>query len=126
MIGFCILDSVFLFVSLTAIPCGILMIAAPDGRFLLLDPRLVEHSLLRTYLVPGMALFLVGLASLYAWWQRRRRAQGAWRWGMAAGAMLIAFELVQIAVIQQFHMLQVVYLVCGTFIVIRSRRSVGS
>jgi len=117
---------VLLFVTMTAIPCGILMISAQDGRLLLLDPHLIEHSLFRTYLVPGIALTTVGLTTLVAFVVARRGGIGANRWAIVSGAMMIAFELVQIAVIQQFHVLQVVYLICGALIILGKRSEVRS
>lgn len=107
------------FVAITAIPCGIMLMIQPDGHLLQLNSNLISQSFLHNYLVPGIALtFFVGCINLYAafkLWKKHYR--GAF-WAGAGGLMIIAFEVVQISVIQTYDWLQFVYLLLGFFIVL--------
>ena len=107
------------FVAITAIPCGIMLMIQPDGHLLQLNINLINQSFLHNYLVPGIALtFFVGLVNLYAAFKLWKKHYRAAFWSGAGGLMIIAFEVVQITVIQTYNWLQLVYLLLGFFIVL--------
>ncbi|NCU03866.1 MAG: hypothetical protein GXC73_07755 [Chitinophagaceae bacterium] len=107
------------FVAVTAIPCGIMMMIKPDGSLLQLDMQLIRHSTFPNYFVPGFALtFLAGGVNLVAVLQLFRKKQKALNWAIAGGLMIVAFEVVQILVIQTYSWFQTVYLLCGFFMIL--------
>ncbi|MFT3843799.1 MAG: hypothetical protein QM725_02005 [Lacibacter sp.] len=107
------------FIVITAVPCGLMMMIKPDGSLLQLDINLISHSFLRNYFVPGVALtFFAGGINLLALWMLWKNKKHGLFCSIAGGLMMIAFEVVQIAVIQTFSWLQLVYLLCGFFMVL--------
>lgn len=107
------------FVAFTAIPCGIMMMIQPDGSLLQLELQLIRQSVFHNYFVPGIALtFFVGGVNLVAVIQLFRKKQNGLAWAIAGGLMIVAFEIVQLLVIQTYSWLQTVYLVCGFFMVL--------
>lgn len=107
------------FVAVTAIPCGVMMMMRPDGSLLQLDLQLISHSIFHNYFVPGLALtFFAGGISLFAAIQLFRKRKNALNWVITGGLMIVAFEVVQILVIQTYSWLQTVYLLCGFFMIL--------
>lgn len=107
------------FVAVTAIPCGVMMMIKPDGSMLQLDLQLIRHSIFPNYFVPGLALtFFAGGFTLFAAIQLLRKRKNALNWVITGGLMIVAFEVVQILVIQTYSWLQTVYLLCGFFMIL--------
>lgn len=107
------------FIVITAVPCGLMMMIKPDGSLLGLDINLVNHSFLRNFFIPGFALALfAGGINLTAFLKIWKKQKNALLWSIAGGLTMIVFEVVQIAVIQTFSWLQLVYLLCGFFMVL--------
>jgi hypothetical protein len=107
------------FIVITAVPCGLMMMIKPDGSLLQLDINLINHSFLRNYFVPGLALtFFAGGANLVAFLKLWKKNKQALLWAIAGGIMMMAFEVVQVAVIQTFSWLQLVYMLCGFFMLL--------
>lgn len=107
------------FVAITAIPCGVLLMVQPDGHLLRLSSNLISQSFLHNYFVPGLTLaFFVGGINLFATFKLWKKHYRGPFWAGAGGLMIIAFEVVQISVIQTYNWLQLVYLLIGFFIVL--------
>lgn len=47
-----------------------------------------------------------------------KKQKNALLWCIAGGLMMMAFEIVQVAVIQTFSWLQLVYMLCGFFMLL--------
>ena len=107
------------FVAVTAIPCGMMMMIKPDGSLLQLDMQLIRYSMFPNYFVPGFALtFFAGGINLVAAIRLFRNRKTALNWVITGGLMIVAFEVVQILVIQTYSWLQTVYLLCGFFMIL--------
>ncbi|MBX9782626.1 MAG: hypothetical protein K2X48_04945 [Chitinophagaceae bacterium] len=108
------------FVGFTSAVCGALMMIEPSGSFLMLDPVWLKHSSFKDYSAPGLILCVVGAANLFAWYRvSGKKTQWLW-WALAAGILIIGYELVQMILLQFTYWLQYIYIISGFFIVLTS------
>ena len=104
------------FTAVTAIVGGTLFIARPDGGLLGADAALLAGTPFADWRIPGLLLALmgVGFVAVAGWqWIRGARADVL---AIVAGTGLVAFEVVEFAMIG-FHPLQAVYALVGVAIV---------
>ncbi len=88
------------FLSISALGGGLALILGPRGEFLQLDPAKLEGSMFDSYLIPGLALYIVlGLGPLAAIWMALRRNRWASAAAIALGGALLIFMAVEIAVV---------------------------
>ena len=113
------------FLALTAFAGGIGLLADLNAPPL----ETLEGSIFRSFLIPGLALFLVvgGSALTAAVLHIRRHALAGYS-GMAAGLIIIAFEIVEVMVIGSdqgvARMLQIFYASLGLAILLFSSAKV--
>ena len=117
-----------LFTAATGILGGALLVIEPDGHILAVDPALLSSTPFSDWFWPGMLLgVLVGAGFLLAaFWQWQHGWMASWV-SVAAGIGLIAFELVEFALIG-FHPLQPSYAVIGAAVIVLAlqvRRELG-
>ncbi len=104
------------FVSLTAIAGGIALIVT-NGMGM--PTTWLRGSPFSSYLIPGLVLaMVVGGANTLAAGMIFAKHQTGLLASLAAGIFIISFEMVEMAVIQQFSWLQALYLVLGLAILL--------
>lgn len=102
------------FTGVSAIICGALLIAYPDGSALGLPLYLLEPSPFNDFFIPGIVLtFVVGGSQLYALISNARRA-GSRNYSVEiAGILLGGWIVVQMIMIRQISWLHLIYLSIG-------------
>lgn len=108
------------FTGLTALAGGVLLMARPDGSLMQMAPAafaaLAQNSPFPDFFIPGLALAgIVGggmLGAATSLWQRRPYAYEV---AMAAGAALLAFEIVEFAAVG-FNRLQAFEAIVGLLV----------
>lgn len=101
------------FIALTSIPSGVAMITGA----LHIPPEFLQGSLFRNYTIPGLVLaIIVGGSSLLAAVTVFVRREWSIIISMVAGIMMASYEVVELAIIQQFSWLQVLYFAIGAVI----------
>lgn len=109
-----VLASLQAFIALGAIGGGFIFIRDPSGATMGLPVSLLEGSIFRDYLVPGLFLFVVnGLGSLAGAILTFARDRRAGPVAIALGLILMAWIVIQVAIIRSFHWLQVLYFALG-------------
>lgn len=112
-----------LFVAATALPCGAMMIASPDGSLMGLPLGLLRHAPFRTFLVPGLALGLcVGGSAAAAAVAVLLRHRAARLLTGIAGLVLLGWITVQVALIRTTSWLQALYLGLALVLLAAARR----
>ena len=102
------------FIALTSVPSGVAMITGA----LHIPPALLQGSLFRDYTIPGLVLaIIVGGSSLLAEVTVFIRREWSVILSMVAGLMMAGYEVVELAIIQQFSWLQVLYFAIGVVII---------
>jgi hypothetical protein len=96
-----------LFVALTAIPCGMMLVFEPNGSLLQLPLDVLGSTPFHSFLIPGVFLsIMVGGLNAIASVMCMFKKPFQYRWAMAAGVMLSLWILSQWAMISGFHWLQ--------------------
>ena len=102
------------FIGLGAIGGGFMLVKDPSGSALGLPASLLEGSPFHDFLIPGIFLLVVnGLGSIIGSgfsFARRRYAQET---GMALGAILVVWIVIQLAILRSFSWLHVLYFILG-------------
>ena len=109
---------------LEAIGCisgGIILIAAPDGRYMDM-PVEIMNGVFPDFLIPGIILLGLGVLNAIAFRSVLYRSKFAWIWaGFALGGLLIWFW-VEVTVIQVIHWLHIMWglpVIAGGLIILR-------
>ncbi|WP_121356319.1 hypothetical protein [Flavisolibacter nicotianae] len=106
-------------VVLTAIPCGLFLMAHPDGSLLDLPLSLLNNTPFTNFFIPGLILAaVVGGTSLAGLFFLLQRHPLAYKVTLASGLVLAAWILVQVLLLQSFHWLHGLYIgaaVCISF-----------
>ncbi len=106
-----------LFVAVTAIPCGIMLVGWPDGHLLQLPLTVLDHSPFSNFIIPGLVLlFAVGGTNALASIALLLRHRFAGMVAMAAGLCVIGWIAVQVLLTNVLFWLQPVYLAAGILI----------
>jgi len=107
------------FIGIGAVVSGALLIIAPDGRYLQMPLDMLKNAPFRSYLIPGMILFLIhgvgNIVSAVLCFRMRRIAAFS---GIFFGFGLIIWLFVQVNMIGGGHWLQYVYFVFGCLLLI--------
>lgn len=111
------------FVAFTAISCGAMLIARPDGAWMQMSISILTGTPFSNFLIPGIALgFAVGGSALFALIFVAFRRPFAQRLVLLSGIMLGGWITVQVlligasAILQAFYFfLAVILLVFGIF-----------
>ena len=108
------------FVGVTSVSCGAMMMLEPTGSLLWLDLHWLDHTRFQNYAVPGLLLALTGGVHLIAWsYLKTARKNSLW-WALAAGVLIVGYEVVQMIMLQMTYWLQYLYIIFGFFIVLMS------
>ena len=103
-----------IFVSLGAAVCGVLLICAPDGRYLQLSPALLVRSPFHDFLFPGFVLLIInGIGQAVAAILVFRKNTQAGLVSGIFGLGLIIWIFVQVNMIGGGDGLQYVYFILG-------------
>jgi hypothetical protein len=104
-----------IFVSIGALPVGVLMILFPSGKQLQIPLEILDGSPFNNFLVPGIILFLInGVGQLTAGLMSFRRHPLAGYTGAVFGIGLMIWIFVQVSMIGGGHILQYSYFFLGT------------
>jgi hypothetical protein len=99
-----ILLSILVYEGLGAIVGGLLLILAPDGRYMQM-PVGMMHGVFSDFLVPGIILFALGMLAMLAFFAVLRKRPSDWLMaGLALGGLYIWF-VVEIIILQELHWL---------------------
>lgn len=103
-----------LFSGISASISGILLILSPDGELIKLPSYLIEGTIFKNYLIPGLILALmVGVTNLTAFTFLFVRRKNGWKWSLGAGVILTGWILAQMIIIRQSNWLHMIYLGIG-------------
>lgn len=87
---------------------GVLLIAAPDGRYMDMPVDLI-HGAFPDFLIPGIILFGLGILNTFAFVSVLRKTRSDWFLaGLAMGGLLIWF-IVEIIILQELHWLHAMW-----------------
>jgi hypothetical protein len=87
---------------------GILLVAAPDGRYMDM-PVGIMHGVFRDFLIPGIILIGLGILNAAAFVAAFRKSRADWVMaGLALGGLAIWFA-VEIAILQELHWLHLMW-----------------
>ncbi len=107
------------FIAVTSTLSGLMIISKPDGSILYLPISLLEGTVFKNFLLPGILLtVLVGGANLLAVFYNLQRHPNRYNWAMAGGIMIIGWIIVQMILIHAAHWLYFVYLGTGLLIIL--------
>src|SRR5918995_1651085 len=91
-----------------AILGGILLIAAPDGRYMDM-PVDIMHGVFDNFLLPGLLLLTLGILNVFAFISVLHKKLNDWLMtGLALGGLLIWF-VVEIIILQELHWLHAMW-----------------
>ena len=107
--------------GITAVPSGLLLFTDPSGELMGLDVVWLDGTPFVDFLVPGIVLLVVlGVGSLVVLSGIGRRRLWAWWAAVGLGVSLVGWIVGQVLLLQQFHVLQIIY---GIFAVLPSSRA---
>lgn len=114
------------FIALTALISGLLMISNPDGSILNLPLNLLSNTPFKDFLVPGMILAgLVGGTNLLAVFFNLQRHANRYNWSIAGGFMISGWIVIQMLLINAVHWLHFIYLGAGILVILISYQLKG-
>lgn len=110
-----VLGSLQALIGLGAVGGGFMLITDPSGEALGLPLNLLERSPFPDFLIPGIFLLAVnGIGSLigagFSFTRKRYAPEAA----MVLGAILVAWIVIQVAMIRSIGWLHVLYFILGT------------
>jgi hypothetical protein len=102
------------FAGLTATVSGLIIIGNPaNGGAFNLPGHLLKDTPFKTFLVPGIALTIVGGINLLAVFYNIQRHPNRYQWAMAGGIVITGWIIAQLVLIQTISWLQFIYLGVG-------------
>lgn len=103
-----------LFIALGAIPAGLMFVMDPSGASLGFPLSMLSGSIFPNYLIPGLFLLLInGIGSLMGGIFTLIKNHYAWLIAIALGAILVAWIVIQVSIIQAIHWLHWLYFALG-------------
>jgi len=116
-----ILLLLLVFVAITAIVSGILLMLNPGGELFRLSTSILEHSIFKDFSIPGLVLAtIVGSINLVAVFYHLQHRPERYNWSLLGGLTMGAWIVVQIILIREFSWFQVVYLAIALGIILLS------
>lgn len=107
------------FIAVTSTLSGFMMISYPEGGVMNLDTLLLEGTPFKNFLVPGILLAgLVGASNSIAVYTFIAESPSRYNWSIAGGALISAWIIIQMIMIQSLHWLHLVYLIAGILIML--------
>ncbi len=126
-----ILTGCLLFLAMGALGGGASLIADPSGSAMQMPSAWLQGTPFGSYLVPGLFLFVIfgvgSLVAVYALWMRPKwtvladitrgtHEHFAWVTTFVIGILLVAWIVVQYALLREFHPFQVLFGLLGVVI----------
>lgn len=108
--------SIFLlfFTGITALISGGALLLDPSGKPLRMSTAILSGSPFDTFFIPGLILFLfIGVSCIVIAFFMIKDTSYSTRLVLAQGVVMILWIIVQLIIIQQFHLLQLLYLFIG-------------
>lgn len=103
-----VLLSVLAYEAVGCLLGGVLLVAAPDGRYMDMPVELM-HGVFRDFLIPGIILFGLGILNTLAFFSVLRKSGSDWLMaGLALGGLLIWFY-VEIIILHELHWLHAMW-----------------
>ncbi len=103
-----------LFIGLGAVAGGLGLVLEPSGANLGIPLDMLNHSPFSDFLIPGIVLLIVnGFGSIAGSVLSFKRFQHAAEIALVLGIFLVAWILIQIYWIHDFHWLHALYLILG-------------
>jgi hypothetical protein len=103
-----------IFIGIGGVPAGLIFILDPSGSGIGFSPELLEGTPFSNYLLPAIFLFAVnGVATLVGGLLSFFRHRYAGEVAVALGVLLIAWIVIQVAMIGLVHWLQPLYFGLG-------------
>lgn len=87
---------------------GLLLLAAPDGRFMNM-PADIMHAVFHDFLIPGFILFGLGILNTVAFFFVLRRNSSDWIMAALALGGLFIWFVVEIVILQELHWLHLMW-----------------
>lgn len=107
------------FIAVTAMVSGLLLMIRPNGELLHLPLSLIEGTIFRSFLVPGILLCtIVGGTNFIAAFQNFQKKSNRYNWAMAGGYITSGWIIAQIIIIYTVHWLHILYLAMGISIIL--------
>lgn len=114
------------FVTLTALPAGIMMAYNPDGSELGLSTDMLYATPFKSYFIPGLILALVvGGCNLVALFLIMTDNSQSYKLCMLSGILLTGWIIMQMLFLQYYSWLQGLYLLTGILIFLVSYHLMG-
>lgn len=108
--------SIFLlfFTGITALISGGALMFDPSGKPLRMNTAILADSPFDTFLIPGLILFLfIGVSCIVVAFFLIKDKSYSVRLVFGQGVVMILWIIVQLIIINQFHLLQLLYLFIG-------------
>lgn len=107
------------FVALTAIFSGALLVSYPDGSVFKLPVELLKGTPFKNFLVPGIILtVVVGGTNLVAVILNMQTHPLRYDWAIAGAIVVIGWIVIQILLLSMLHWLHIVYLIIGIMMIL--------
>ncbi len=106
------------FIALTTVICGVIMIYQPGGQTMGLPLSILDTTMFKNFLIPGILLTAVGLVNSMAVFYNIQRHPNRYNWAIAGGVMMCGWIIVQMILIQTFYWLQFFYLGIGLLVIL--------
>ena len=113
------------FVTLTALPAGIMMAYNPDGSELGLSTDMLYATPFKSYFIPGLILALVVGCNLVALFLIMTDNSQSYKLCMLSGILLTGWIIMQMLFLQYYSWLQGLYLLTGILILLVSYHLMG-
>lgn len=114
------------FITLTALPAGMLMMLEPNGSSLGLSLSLLLNTPFPDFFIPGLLLALiVGGCSLVSLFLIMNHSPAPYKIAMASGVALMIWIVTELILIPYYHWLQGLYLAIGILIALTSYQLMG-
>lgn len=114
------------FITLSAIPVGLLMMYDPEGVSLGLSASLLGDTPFHNYFIPGLLLALmVGGTSLITLFLLMNQSTAAYRMALVSGLITVGWTLIQFIFFPYIYGIQGAYLAVGILITLDAYQLMG-
>lgn len=114
------------FITLTALPGGMLLMMEPGGGSIGLTVQLLSNTPFHDFFIPGLVLALiVGGSSLVSLFLVMNESPLSYKVAMLSGIILVVWILAELAFIPYYHWLQGFYLAIGVLVALTSYQLMG-
>lgn len=113
------------FITLTALPVGILLVLEPDGSSLGLPVEFLSHSLFPDFFISGVLALIIGGSSLVSLFMIMNNSPWSYKMALASGVVLVLWIIAELVVMPYYHWLQSLYLATGILIALTSYQLIG-